>query len=110
MTGPAPKHKSLTKPVSPLWQRIKTAASDLRPCVVSHGSGVIKALADEVRALEEAPRNKELEYTRKRLVVSQRQLALLQVRVRDFLSESHTKREMTEFLEELAERMEPCEQ
>lgn len=38
----------------PLWQRIKSAASDLRPCVISHGSGIIKALADEVRELEES--------------------------------------------------------
>lgn len=45
MTEPIVKRK-------PLWQRIKSAASDLRPCVVYHGSGVIKALADEVRELQ----------------------------------------------------------
>lgn len=48
MTGPRVSTKQY-----PLWRRIKLAASDLRPCVVSHGSGVIKALADEVKQLEE---------------------------------------------------------
>lgn len=52
MTGPVTQHKTLKKPVGPLWERIKATVSLLTPSMVSWVSGELKHLADEVRELE----------------------------------------------------------